>query len=123
MMCKKLGAVAACFAVALAMSCCFSGSAFAASKHFDASDASRGDYVAGPSVADGKFIGKKLARKISFADAGVKKKACKSITVELRPKGGRKVYLVGFTFKKKLRYHYTLNARDGEILAYYTKCV
>lgn len=120
---KRLGAVAACFVVVLAMGCCFSGSAFAASKHLDASGASRGDYVAGPSTADGKYIGKKFARKIALADAGVKKKFCKSFTVELRPKGGKKVYLVRFTFKKKLRYHYTLNAKDGEILAYYTKCV
>ncbi len=123
MMRKRLGAVAACFAVVLAMSCCFSGSAFAASKHLDASGALQGDYVAGSSATDGRYIGKKLARKIALADAGVKKKACKNITVDLRPKGGKKVYLVRFTFKKKLRYHYTLNAKDGEILAYYTKCV
>lgn len=104
------------------MSCGFAGSALADTRHGGTSGVSRADHAVSTPAPDEKLIGKKAARKIALADAGVKKKACKNVSVELRRKAGKRVYHVCFTYKKKLRYYYTLNARSGEIVAYYTKC-
>lgn len=69
------------------------------------------------------FIGKKAARRIALRDAGCKKRNCSGISIALRGRAGKKVYQVNFTFKRKLRYHYTLNASNGSIVSYYTKVV
>lgn len=120
---KRVVGLAACFAVAAMLSCCFTADALTAPKTLAHSSSQLSSAPSPVSSADRRYISKKAARKIAFEDAGVKKKKCTHVTVQLRPKGGAKVYLVAFTFKKKLRYNYTLNAHDGAIIAYYTKCV
>lgn len=69
------------------------------------------------------FIGKKIAKQIAFDEAGVKKSRCSKVSVDLRKRSKKKVYVVNFTHKSIMKYHYTIAARSGKVLSYYAKHV
>lgn len=119
---RRIALFATTVALSAAMSCLFAGVALAAPKSPVYPGSSGGSYSTATG-ATGKLIGKKQARKLAFADAGVKKKNCSDVSVALRRKSGKRVYLVAFVFKYKLGYNYTINAKNGRIVSYYTKAV
>lgn len=118
---RKLTAniVAAVVGVMLAGTC-FAGTALASSSRTDDTPAYP-PYIEQP--AKKPLIGKKAAKQIAFDEAGVKKKRCSNISADLRKRAKKKVYVVNFTHRGIMKYHYVIAARTGKVLSYYAKHV
>lgn len=118
---RKLGAKIIVVAVGAALaSSCFSGVAFAAGSVADGMP-EYPSYIDQP--AKKPFIGKTAAKKIAFGEAGVKQRRCSDISIDLRKRSKKKVYVVNFTHKRIMKYHYVIAARSGKVLSYYAKHV